>query len=163
MGPLNDRVTQRSRKKSFSVVGNDDDIAIPDTSIEQPENLRLIRRRLHVFEIQANNLLLSGDDAGLLKRSLTVIDSQQVYAGIGCTLPYDAAGIVAADQRDQGRVRAHRHDIGRGVCCAAEHSPRSAYFQDRHRRFRRNPTAVANDVLIEDGVSEHEYTPTFEL
>ena len=165
MGACDDRVRDRLRQEPLGVVGDHDDVARSDGGVEQLENLRLDRggRRLDVLVIESDDLLMLAHHTGLAKRRQPVIDGEQIDAGVPRTALQGSSPFVVADQRNQRGAAAQRHNVRGGVRGAAKHVSGRVDLQHRHWRFRRNPAAIADQVLIEDGVTDDQHAAMREV
>ena len=65
---------------------------------------------------------------------------------------------VVADGPDQEAGRAERGDVGRHVGGAAERVSPFAHGDDRNRRLGRQPVGVADEIAVEDDVSNDRHS-----
>ncbi len=111
---------------------------------------------LNVFVVQSDDLLMLADHAGFAQRGQTMVDGKQIDACIRRTSLERGAALVAADQRDKGRVAAQGDNIGGRVRRAAKHPSGGVYPEHRYRGFRGNPAAVTEEVLVQNCIPEDE-------
>lgn len=71
--------------------------------------------------------------------------------------PRASARFATNVQRDECAPRAHGSQIGGRVRCAAEDAPHSPYADDQDGRLGGDAAALAGQVLVEDGVAEHQH------
>jgi hypothetical protein len=87
----------------------------------------------------------------------------QIHTGIGRASLERGAAFVIANQSDKGCAATERHNVGGRISCATKHTPRAAHFEYGDWGFRGNSAAIAEKILIENGVTENKDAPVLEV
>ena len=108
------------------------------------------------FAVNADELLLVGDDAGFDARVPRGMGDQPAATDFLSSQKFfqPAAGVVIADHTKNFRGHAQRGQIAGDVGRAAGHETFALEFNNRHGRFGRNARDVAPNELVEHHVAE---------
>jgi hypothetical protein len=152
------------RQPTLAVIGEHHDVVAREARLELGELVgqHLVRRC--GLEVDAQQLLLSTDNAQLdggRDRRIAV------QAGADTLRPDEALervpGIVLADYRQQAHGRAERCRVPRHVCRAAGSLLGALDPHHRHRRLRRDAAHVAEPVAVQHHVAHDQHPRAREI
>jgi hypothetical protein len=109
---------------------------------------------VNVFVVEPDDLLLLPNDSRLSKRGHSVVDRSQIDASVKCASSERHTTLIVADQSDESSVTPKGHDVGRRICRATEDAPDTRHPKHRNGSFRGNPTAVTEQILVQNRVSK---------
>ena len=143
---------------AFAVVGENDEVAAGEFVAEGLPHAVEHFVRGCVFEVDAQELLVAGDDAGFDGGGDGFVAHQGgLHAAFFHQFVQFVARFVVADNRQQHGLSAQRGDVAGDVGCAARAVFGALDFRHGNGRFGRDAGGVAEPVAVEHHVARYQH------